>query len=248
MVKVFSFCLYGPPNPKYYPLGTLQNIDLIGTHFPDWKVYLYTSPDVDPNFLEQLATYSNVVVRPTGKLGSVNMFYRFFAIDEPDVEIMMVRDLDSRVHWKDRWAIHEFINNPKFEFHIIRDNVEHTSKIMGGMWGMRKTAGICISDLYKIFLEHPTDRGYGADQSFLTDYIYPYVLPKALIHYSNGRMFTGENAVEFPFEYVNEIYCGRNENESFMDSSQPAVSFKKIQFKDSKISIKSILSSLKRRD
>jgi len=245
MVKVFSFCLFGPPNPKYYPIPTLQNIYLIGTHFPGWKVYLYTAPDVDPGFLEQVAMYSNVVIRPTEKLGPVNMFYRFFAIDEPDVEIMMVRDLDSRVHWKDRWAIREFIDKPEFESHIIRDNIEHTSKIMGGMWGIRKTAGICIEDLYKLFLDKPTDRGFGADQSFLTDYIYPYIQSKALVHYSNGRFITGEKAVQIPFRFTNEFYCGRCEDETFIDQ-QPPFSSKKVPFKDSNISIETIFSSLKK--
>jgi protein O-GlcNAc transferase len=244
MVKVFSFCLFGPPNPKYYPLATIQNIDLIATHFPNWKVYLYTAPDVDREFLEQLESYSNVVLRPTGEFGEVNMFHRFFAIDEPDVEIMMVRDLDSRVHWKDRWAIREFIDNPKFEFHIIRDHNDHTSKIMGGIWGMRKTK-ICIQDLYKAFLKHPTFRGYGSDQSFLTDYVYPHIFSKLLVHYSNNRVITGETAVQFPFEYTEDVYCGRYEDKPFVDHPQAPFSPEKVPFKNSKISISSIFSSLK---
>jgi hypothetical protein len=87
---------------------------------------------VDPEFLKQLTDYSNVVIRPTGKLGSINMFERFFAIDEPEVEIMMVRDADSHIHWKDRWAINQFLSNTQYNSHIIRDNKEHTSKMMGG--------------------------------------------------------------------------------------------------------------------
>jgi hypothetical protein len=228
MVNVFSFCLYGPPNQSYYPMPTLQNIHLIRKYFPDWKVYLYTAPDVDPEFLEQVAMYSNVVIRPTEKLGAVNMFYRFFAIDEPDVEIMMVRDLDSRVHWKDRWAINQFLNNIQYDSHIIRDNIEHTSKMMGGLWGMRKIDGLIIEYLYKLYKESPSDRGYGADQSFLTDYVYPYLWKNALVHYSNGRVIAEEKAVQFPFEYVNEVYCGRYEiSESFIDHPQPPFSAEK---------------------
>lgn len=220
MVKVFSFCLYGPPNPQYYPMPMLQNISLIETHFPDWKVYLYIAPDVDPEFLKQLAIYSNVVIRPTGKLGSINMFERFFAIDEPEVEIMMVRDADSHVHWKDRWAINQFLSNTQYNSHIIRDNKEHTSKMMGGLWGMRKIDGLVIEDLYKLYKESPSDRGYGEDQSFLTDYVYPYLWKNALVHYSNKRRLEGENAVQFPFEYVNEVYCGRCDFDKFVDSPQ----------------------------
>jgi hypothetical protein len=127
----------------------LQNIDLIGRHFPEWKVYLYTSPDVDAEFLQQVVQYSNVVLRPTGKLGIINMVERFFAIDEPDVEIMFVRDADSHVHWKDRWAIRSFLSKPHFHAHAIRDHPEHTSSLMGGLWGIRKTAKINISKQYE---------------------------------------------------------------------------------------------------
>ena len=81
MVKVFSFCLYGPPNPRYYPLPMIQNIQLIAGYYPEWKVYIYVSPDVDVGFLSQ---YPNVVVKQTGKTGVINRIERLFAIDEDD--------------------------------------------------------------------------------------------------------------------------------------------------------------------
>jgi hypothetical protein len=168
--------------------------------------------------------YSNVVLRPTGKLGAINMMERFFAIDEPDVDIMFVRDADSHVHWKDRWAINQFLRNNDYVAHIIRDNKEHTSKMMGGMWGIRKSAGIVIRDLYDLYASNPNDRGYGLDQSFLTDYIYPYIWKKALVHYSNYRLIDGETGVQFPFEYINRVYCGRADFEPFVDFPQPEFS------------------------
>ena len=169
MVKVFSFCLYGPPNPRYYPVPMLQNIDLIGRHFPDWKVYLYTSPDVHAEFLQQVVRYSNVVLRPTGKVGIINMVERFFAIDESDVEIMFVRDADSHVHWKDRWAIRSFLSKPHFHAHAIRDHPEHTSSLMGGMWGIRKSAKLNISKQY----EPPVDSLGGGVHMLLNYWLLP---------------------------------------------------------------------------
>ena len=65
MVNVFSFCLYGRPNPRYYPIPMIQNIELVQKHFPGWKVYLYVSPDIDMGFLHQVSKYSNVVIKST---------------------------------------------------------------------------------------------------------------------------------------------------------------------------------------
>ena len=213
MVNVISFCLYGPYNPKYY-IGLLENIFLIGKYFPDWKVYIYYAPDVTEQMVNHLKACSSVLLRETDELGPINMIHRFYAIDEPGVDLMLVRDADSRVHWKDRWAIREFVKHPEFIAHTIRDNIEHTASMMGGLWGIRKSAGLTIRDEYSSYKED-TEKGHrqGHDQNFLGDVIYPKVVYRMLVHYSNNRRKIGENAVEFPFDWVNDIYCGRIELE-----------------------------------
>lgn len=220
MVNVFSFCLYGPENQKYYR-GLLENIFLAGKYFPTWKVYVYYAPDVTEGMVNHLSLCTSVVLRPTGILGEPNMIQRFYAIDEPEVDIMMVRDADSRIHWKDRWAIRAFLERPEFSVHTIRDNVQHTADMMGGLWGIRKSAGLSLRALYAEYTGHP-ELGHrnGHDQNFLSDVVYPRILHTLLVHYSNGRAKRGEHAVEFPFEWSNEVYCGRVELE-FLDSPEP---------------------------
>jgi hypothetical protein len=220
MVLAFSFCLYGPYNARYYP-GMLENVYLAGKHFPAWKVYIYYAPDVEESLVNHLRACSNVVLIPTGITGPKNMIHRFFAIDEPGVELMMVRDADSRIHWKDRWAIREFVAS-RFLAHTIRDNVVHTARMMGGLWGLKKAAGITVQSEYASYVED-TSRGFrnAHDQNFLADVIYPKVLPTLLVHYSQAPVFDGErNVVRFPFAWTNDVYCGRIEND-YIDFDQP---------------------------
>ena len=220
MVKVFSFCLYGPPNPRYYPIPMIQNIELIGNYYPDWKVYLYVSPDVDFGFIQKVSQYSNVVLKPTGKVGLINRIERLFAIDEPEVETMFVRDADSRVHWKDRWAINDFLSKPQFIAHAIRDHEAHEVQLLAGLWGMHKTEGIVVRNFFQLYLNNPIDLGYGengVDQSFLGIYIYHSVKNRLLVHYSNKRAFKGEEAIEFPFPFTERFFCGRVEGPNFVD-------------------------------
>lgn len=205
MVSVFSFCLYGPYNVRYYP-GMIENIEVIRNEFPDWKVYVYIAPDVTLDMKHTLSSYPNVLLRETGVLGPINMIHRFFAIDEDDVDVMFVRDADSRVFWKDRWAIQDFIGRPTFVAHAIRDNRMHTSRMMGGLWGIRKSAGLSIAQEYATF--RGVDYGFGHDQSFLCDVIYPKVKDRLLVHYSNQRKFDDEHAIEFPFEWSVKAFCG----------------------------------------
>lgn len=220
MVNAFSFCLYGPENPRYYP-GMLENVYLAGIHFPAWKVYIYHAPDVTHSILNHLAACSNVVLKPTGVTGPKNMIHRFFAIDEPGVDLMMVRDADSRIHWKDRWAIRRFVASP-YLAHTIRDNIEHTARMMGGLWGIKKSAGLNIRAEYDAYVED-TSLGHrnAHDQNFLADVIYPKVLPTLLVHRSRVPIFAGEHNTEvFPFEWSNDVYCGRIE-QGFVDTPEP---------------------------
>ena len=210
MVNVFSFCLYGPENPLYYT-GMMENIYIIGIHFPQWKVYIYVGSDVPESFVAHMAANTNVVIKRTGLTGAKNMIERFYAIDEPEVDIMMVRDADSRIHWRDRWCIHDFLKS-NYVAHTIRDNGEHTAKIMGGLWGRRKAAGVDMRKEYEGYREDPKlGWRHAHDQNFLGDVIYDKVVDRMLVHYSNGRIKIGEHAVEIPFEWSNEQFCGLTE-------------------------------------
>jgi hypothetical protein len=149
------------------------------------------------------------------------MVERFFAIDEPDVEIMFVRDADSHVHWKDRWAIRSFLSKPHFLAHAIRDHPEHTSSLMGGLWGIRKSAKLNISKQYERFMKDPIDRGYGIDQSFLSTYVYPYIRSALLVHVGEGPAYEREHFIKFPFLFSKTFFCGRDDGSDFVDVPEP---------------------------
>lgn len=219
-MKVFSFCLYGPYNERYYP-GMLQNLQLINKHFPDWYTFIYIGADVDAHTVSVFQTAPRVIIRYTGHVGAINMIYRFFAIDEPGVDLMMVRDADSRIHWKDRWAIREFGRSEGFVAHAIRDNNQHTASLMGGLWGLRKTAGINVREEYALYKDNPVVIGLAHDQDFLGIRIYPKVVSKLLAHIGGGALrAVGETVREFPFPWTNNIYCGRVEESNFQDSEE----------------------------
>lgn len=229
MVNAFSFCLYGPTNPRYY-VPLLENIRIAAHYFPDWKVWIYVAPDVHPDYIEQLASYPNVILSHTNLLGAINMIYRFYAIDEPGVDIMMVRDADSLINWRDRWAIREFVSQPRFIAHTIRDNKMHTALLMGGLWGLRKSSGISVRELYASYHENAAlGHRFAHDQNFLSDEIYPRVVAGLLVHYSNDLRSPGEYAVPFPFQWDEETYCGRIVDATYVDTpSQPMIKTGKI--------------------
>jgi hypothetical protein len=115
------------------------------------------------------------------------------------------------------------VSHPEFVAHTIRDNIEHTAAMMGGLWGIRKTAGLTIRDEYSSYKED-REKGHrhAHDQNFLGDVIYPKVVSRMLVHYSNGRRKIGEDAVEFPFDWSNDIYCGRVEL-NYLEFPEPPI-------------------------
>ena len=215
-MNVFSFCIYNSYNSLYYD-GLLENIDLIHKHFPDWGIFVYIGNDVPSSFTQVLES-KNVILRSTGEYGSINMIYRFLAIEEPGVALMMVRDADSRVHWKDRWAIQEFVKSPCIA-HTIRDAPVHTIPMLGGLWGLKRSGGIPVYSCFQHYKDNQQDISVGKDQTFLNLYIWCRVRHSLLVHTSIQYNSGYDTLVRFPFEWTNDIYCGRVEYPGYIEPS-----------------------------
>ena len=211
MVNAFSFCLYGPPNPRYYtPL--VENLKIIQQEYPDWKVWIHFAGDVDAGYLKLLESYPQVVLRHTEKLGAINMIERFFTIDEPGVDLMVVRDADSLLHWRDRWALQQFLDRPQYTLHTIRDHPDHNCRILGGLWALRKTEGLVMRQEYAQYLQNPKDFGIAHDQNFLAAHLYPRLVGQIYVTYDGPKnLFEGEAGDPFPFPWTKDLYCGRIE-------------------------------------
>jgi len=173
-MKVFSFCLYGT-EPNYYR-GLLENIASLQKDFPDFSIVVYRGV-CDPTW----ELPDTVTVVETARVGAVNMLYRYLPLH--DAEVGFVRDADSRVTARDQWCIRDFLESP-YSYHMIRDHIWHKSKIMGGMFGWKKP----LPDTIVI----PSDAGYGFDEAFLSEHLYPTIAKELLVH-TNLFGFVGEH-------------------------------------------------------
>jgi hypothetical protein len=203
-MKVFTFTLYGT-NPKYVR-GLHENIKIISEKFPDFKVAVFCGNDAP---VHEFANYPHVVLGPAKYPDHLARLDRFCAIDDKNVEIMIVRDSDSRINERDEWCIREFIKSPHMA-HIIRDHPYHTTQIMAGLWGIKQG---CIRhldmrryiDLY--IQQNRHIRRQDCDQHFLRDIIYPKIVDMSLIH-GCVKMNAHEEIVSIPFKH-DHIFCGQ---------------------------------------
>ena len=175
--NIFSFCIYGS-NPKYVE-GMVKNLEQIRHYYPTFQTWIVVGNDVPSEYIEKYQSFPNVKLTHVSCSGGRLMTYRFFPIDDPSVECMIVRDADSRISERDHECIKRFIDS-EFTLFTIRDHYYHKCPIMGGQWGIKRTSHDKEFNLEKAYHESKEsltkDCGvdaYDTDQYFTRHYIYP---------------------------------------------------------------------------
>jgi hypothetical protein len=199
--KLITFSLWGD-NPKY-TIGAINNAILAEEIYPEWICRLYTGQSVPKDIIEKLKTFKNVEIVEMNEIGNWSgMFWRFYPASEDDVIIMISRDCDSRLSYREKCAVDEWINSDK-GFHIMRDHPWHGTEILGGMWGVKK--GV-LPEMRKLIDEFVKGEFWQVDQNFLARIIYPMVKNNSIIHdeYHNIDL----DKKPFPTERINKEFVG----------------------------------------
>lgn len=201
--NIISFSLWG--NKPKYMIGMEENCKLAPIIYPDWKVKIYVDNTVDIGFLRHLySTYKVGIYSVGANTPSFDgMFWRMYPADDPTVGKFIIRDADSRLNWREKAAVDEWIASGK-NFHIMRDHKNHVYMIQGGMWG--GTAGV-IPNMTQLINEWPDHSHYACDQVFLSKVIYPLVKNDCLTHdpYYENKPFPQHQSIE-PGWFVGQIY------------------------------------------
>lgn len=178
--KVITFSLWG--DKLIYLKGAVINARDALSFYPDFECWFYIHSETVPKeTIMELSQFQHVkIIYKTGDLATVKpMMWRFLAIDDPEVEIMMSRDTDTRILQREKVAVDEWLAS-EFPFHIMRDHPYHHTSILGGMYGVKKIPEI---PSWTNLVDSYTQQGYrDYDQTFLQDVIYPIVKDNAMIH------------------------------------------------------------------
>lgn len=199
MKKIISFSLWGN-NPKY-TIGAIRNAELTPTIYPSWISRFYCGKSVPTEIIEKLKSFPDSEVIEMDEDGNwEGMFWRFYACEDSDV--MISRDTDSRLSFREKSAVDEWLESNK-NFHIMRDHPYHTTEILGGMWGCRN--GI-LKNIKKLIEDYNKGDFWQVDQNFLREKIYPLVVNQSIIHDSYLKYNT--ESKKFPTERINKEFVG----------------------------------------
>lgn len=206
MKNIVAYSLWG--NHPMYWVGALRNIELVSKYFPGWICRFYIDDSSDKQLIDTIKGENVEVILVKSKDSFHGMFWRFWAVEEPDVDIYLSRDCDSRFSDREFTAIQEWLESDK-DFHIMRDHPYHTVPILGGMWGCRN--GILRNVNFSQTIEKWNQfHRKGIDQDFLGQVIYPFVKDKSLEH-SEFNLRFGQEIRPFPtkridYEFVGDIF------------------------------------------
>lgn len=218
--KIISFSLYGSL-PKY-TLGAIRNVQVAHKMYPGFESWFYVHGPTVPlsiiRILEDLPQTKVIIMN--GELDNNKpLMWRFFPADDPDVDVLICRDTDTRILQREVDAVTQWLESDK-PFHIMRDHPYHDHVIMGGMWGIKRIGQThpmikeipSWKDLIDQYVQHGT---YNYDQRFLRDTVYPIVKDKSMIHASFQKM-EGDICMDFPSKFIDYHHVGEyvfeNEN------------------------------------
>lgn len=177
MKKIISFSLWG--NDYRYLGGALQNVELAKYFYPDWICRFYIGKSTNDKFTNLISNFDNVEIVKMNEDGDwTGMFWRFFAASDDSVDIMISRDTDSRIHQREVEAVNEWISSDK-DFHIMRDNPNHNTAILGGMWGARNQI---LKNIVNEIKNYNPQSFWQTDQIFLRNEIYQKIKNNSFIH------------------------------------------------------------------
>tara|TARA_B100000214_G_C23840852_1_gene568717 strand:- start:18 stop:827 length:810 start_codon:yes stop_codon:yes gene_type:complete len=208
--KIISFSLWG--DKGCYNWGALENALIAQKLFPDWTCRYYIGKGVLPEMLKLLKELPNVEIIEMFHSNTNKMTWRFIPAFETN-NIVIIRDADSFLNIRDKAAVDEWLASDK-NFHIIRDHENgHTSKIMGGMWGVRNG----ILKKYKHLIDKiNTSHDYGADQDWLNKKIYPNIINDVFIHDEHNHHKDEKNVHKLPKTdykgFIGEVLCSNYQN------------------------------------
>lgn len=177
MSNIISFSLYG--NNPLYTLGAIENARLCNIIYPEWEVYIFVHNTVCKNIIKMLNNY-NVNIIIIDKIYPVEKeiiakctFWRFLILLKKNINYVIFRDCDSRVNYKERACVDEWINSSK-DFHMMYDHIDHKRIILAGMWGVKGNIIKNIkNDMDEYFLIYDKQLKYNRsyDEIFLNDHI-----------------------------------------------------------------------------
>lgn len=190
--NIIAYSLFG--KDTFYHECAITTARQVCFVYPEFTARFYCSQDVPDRVLRALAATGAEIKtaekRPDPIFGA--LLWRLLAFDDPEVHVVLVRDVDSPILPRERAAIDTWLRAEE-PFHVIRDDVQHTAPIMAGLWG--GFAGVLPKMREPAFAYARVDSTRYCDQRFLRWFVWPRIREATL---GIDSVYSFGNTVRFP--------------------------------------------------
>jgi len=229
MKKVISFSLWcqeNKLNPKnqsqnknMYINGAYENLKLKNKYYKDWTFRFYVDNSVSDEVKDNIIQLGGEIKDMTD-INIPGMYWRFLPIQDNDVDLFIVRDIDSRISLREEQAVNQWIKSDKI-MHVMRDHPHHYYKILGGMWGFKNNVIIDFNKLLDKFLRARNYSFKRMDDMYFLDEIYDHFEKNNQVLAHDAYFKISKNSLDFPcdienqnirknYNYVGEIFDENN--------------------------------------
>lgn len=180
--NIISFSVWGAD--ARYLQGAVTNSVVIRYLYPGWTARFHTDASTPGGFVEALRSNGAEVVVVEGQPAATHgLFWRFMVEDDEDVDMFLVRDCDSIVNVKERWAVADWLRRGR-AFHVMRDHPKHCELILAGMWGAHRGNIGKMKERVDAFLATVPPSGHykTVDQHFTRRVLWPIVQNSVTTH------------------------------------------------------------------
>ena len=170
-----------PKMDRYLTALQARRVEAV-RHFPGWDVRLYLDGRFTKGMADVIRQLGYTVVHLPPSNRSLPEWHhvssRLRVIDDPDVDVFMMRDLDSALSPRDAISVWVWLSSG-VEFHSMHDNPAHSDVLMAGMWGGRSEAArrrFAPRGIDAFLAEAAANVDHrGNDQLLLTKAVWPHI-------------------------------------------------------------------------
>ncbi len=184
-IKVISFCMWG--NIQTYCIGCIKNVIIAKHLFPDWMVYIYYNcsvPDCIINWLKDQKNAPNVKLffcddkqtanhfKMYGQQGSI---WRYFPITDPTVDVVVCRDIDSRLSLYEKIQIDRWLQEDSTALSLIDQyERENGRDIRGGTCAFKHVPGIDLKSEMSVLFKGKSVLPFYCDETLMNHIVRKY--------------------------------------------------------------------------
>jgi len=232
-MKLITYSLFGFKKERNencfdfnsYLRGLLINLRLQRLIYPSWTIRLYTDEstyNAYANLFNNLTIQVKIMPNDTPLCKA--MLWRIIPAFEKDVEVLICRDLDSPLTYREAQCVQYWLHREQKVMHAITDSKSHNIPLMGGMIGIKpnyfadRLGRNSWDDLINSMSGYDIK---GADQDLLNRMVYPKFATQGsesiVQHYllGMGNTFLSEWHNSVPdLELPNVDVCMKESNDS----------------------------------